>query len=97
MDNLELYIKQSSVVLIFLTRSYFLSTNCCRECSRALDLQKPMIVLHDIAGHSLAEIEAECTEPAMKTAIFDDPAAIVPVRFPAYEFGLCALPSCCQC
>ena len=70
---LEEYISQSAVVLIFLSRGYFLSINCLREVRAAVEMQKPIILVHESdaskGGASLDELRAECPEE-LREAIF---------------------------
>ena len=62
--DLELYIEQSQVILIFLSKGYFLSKNCLREVRCALELNKKIVLVHESdfskGGVDLETLRAEC-------------------------------------
>jgi hypothetical protein len=62
------------VVLCFLSRGYLRSTNCLREVRAALEMGKPLVLVHeadpDKGGGTLAELRSECPEE-LRAAIFD--------------------------
>mmetsp|Transcript_15167 Transcript_15167/g.45702 ORF Transcript_15167/g.45702 Transcript_15167/m.45702 type:complete len:518 (-) Transcript_15167:419-1972(-) len=72
--ELEAYIGRSQVVLCFLSRGYLRSTNCLREVRAALEMGKPLVLVHeadpDKGGGTLAELRSECPEE-LRAAIFD--------------------------
>ena len=56
--KLEEYVEQSQCILIFLSRGYFFSTNCLREIDHALQLNKPLVLVHETdLSHGGAELE----------------------------------------
>ena len=81
-DSLETYVQQSAVILLFLSRGYFLSTNCLREVRAAIASNKPLVLVHETkaakGGAPLDELMIEC--PAdLRERIFGGatPAAIL--------------------
>ena len=72
--ELEAYIDRSQVVLCFLSRGYLRSTNCLREVRAALEMGKPLVLVHeadpDKGGGTLAELQSECPEE-LQAAIFE--------------------------
>ena len=46
-DNLEQYIKQTQLILIFISAGYFLSRNCEREVQAAKEMAKPLVLVHE--------------------------------------------------
>jgi hypothetical protein len=72
--ELEAYVRRSQVVLCFLSRGYLRSTNCLREVRAALEMGKPLVLVHeadpDKGGGTLAELRSECPEE-LRAAIFD--------------------------
>jgi hypothetical protein len=56
---LERYIGESSVVLIFLSRGYFTSTNCLRELRATMNAQKPVVLVleGDVTKGGYASLE----------------------------------------
>ena len=61
-------------MLCFLSRGYLRSTNCLREVRAALEMGKPLVLVHeadpDKGGGTLADLRAECPEE-LRAAIFD--------------------------
>ena len=72
--ELEAYIRRSQVVLCFLSRGYLRSTNCLREVRAALEMGKPLVLVHeadpDKGGGTRIELRSECPEE-LQAAIFD--------------------------
>ena len=82
--DLELYVESSSVVLIFLSRGYFLSKNCMREVAAAIEMNKPIVLVHELnpskGGASLQALKAECPEEH-RVAVFgvdEAPRLVIP-------------------
>ena len=46
-SKLEECIDKSAVILVFLSRCYFYSRNCLRELDRTLEMDKPMVLVHE--------------------------------------------------
>ena len=44
---LERYVDESAVILMFLSKGYFTSRNCLREVVSALDMRKPLTLVHE--------------------------------------------------
>eukprot|EP00965_Chrysotila_dentata_P231780 6198559-Pleurochrysis_carterae.AAC.3 len=44
---LETYIAKSAVVLIFLSKGYFVSRNCLREVRSSVKAEKPLVLVHE--------------------------------------------------
>ena len=65
-DELEGYIKRSSVVLVYCSKGYFSSKNCVRELVASVKNQKPLLALTDPeashGGLSLHQIHQQCVE-----------------------------------
>jgi len=64
--ELERYIRQTTVILIFLSRGYFASRNCLREAHAAQQLAKPLCLVLEMdeakGGAPLAAMQAECPD-----------------------------------
>eukprot|EP00966_Prymnesium_polylepis_P180899 4190098-Prymnesium_polylepis.1 len=63
-DHLEQYVESSQRFLLFLSKGYFYSNNCLRECNHALGSEKPLILVHEKdeekGGAPLATSCADC-------------------------------------
>jgi len=59
--ELEAYIEQTAVMLIFVSKGYFKSKNCLREMRYTVDAGKPLVLVHDPVrgGATLEFIKAE--------------------------------------
>ena len=72
--DLEGYIKATGVMLCFLSRRYFVSTNCLREVRATFDQGKPIVLVHEEqegkGGGPLEALQAECPED-MRGKIFE--------------------------
>ena len=84
--DLEGYVDRTAVVLIFLSRGYFLSKNCMREVRAAVQMGKPLVLVHETntgkGGAPLAALRAECPDD-VRDAVFgppDRPAPVIPWR-----------------
>ena len=64
---LERDVKATAVVLLFLTKSYFRSTNCLREI-RACALERKPIILVRLACLPLKNLTRLCAQPRPKHA-----------------------------
>ena len=76
-----MYIKQTKSMLFFLSKSYFFSRNCIKEINATLELQNPIILLHEAdlnrGGATLEQMMADC--PAEKRAeIFQPDRPVIP-------------------
>ena len=70
--ELETYIEQTAVIMIFVSKGYFKSGNCLREAVASVEKAKPITLVHDPVkgGASREAIERdECTD-ALRPAIF---------------------------
>lgn len=71
---LEQHVKESALVVSFLSRGYFLSANSMREVRAAVAFSIPVIAVHeensDRGGATLDALRAECP-PDLLDAIFD--------------------------
>ena len=67
------HVAESAVVLLFLSRGYFLSRNCLRELRAALDLNKPLLLVHETVtskgGATIDELISECPSE-LRDAVF---------------------------
>ena len=62
-DELEVYVDATAVIMIFLSGGYFKSGNCLREARCTLEKKKPIVLMHDPNGAALETIKAdECPE-----------------------------------
>jgi len=95
---LERYIGESSVVLIFLSRGYFTSTNCLREVREAMNARKPVVLVleGDVTKGGYGSLEqaaqdcpADCRQYVFCDANGEPREAILWHR--VKEFQLCAL------
>ena len=72
--HLEEHVEASTVVLVFLSRGYFLSANCLREVRHALAVDKPIVLIHEVdrnkGGATLQELKDECPED-LRAAVFE--------------------------
>jgi len=63
---LERYVDETMVVLIFLSRGYFLSRNCLREVRATMERNKPVVLVLETdpakGGFTLDAARAECPE-----------------------------------
>ena len=57
--RLEEYIAQSAVIVIFYSEGYFRSKNCRREFYKAIETEKPIIVLYDGGVNVVEEMKEE--------------------------------------
>mmetsp|Transcript_10844 Transcript_10844/g.36820 ORF Transcript_10844/g.36820 Transcript_10844/m.36820 type:complete len:1652 (+) Transcript_10844:467-5422(+) len=94
---LEDLVRQTQVMVFFLSRGFFDSANCRREVLAAFRLDKPLVVVvetaeaHGGGSTAAAELRAECERcgdaevAALAPRLFGDARAIVPwYREPAY-------------
>ena len=71
--ELENYIDASSVIMIFVSKGYFKSSNCLREVHSTVAVAKPIALMYDsVRGGATPEVikQEEC--PAELRSIFDD-------------------------
>ena len=94
---LELYVAQSQLIMMFLSRGYFASRNCLREIRASLAQRKPFLLVHETdpnkGGLTLAEACLECPAEARET-IFSLPNGMPrPVIdwHRIYDFQMCSL------
>jgi len=66
--DLEVYLQQSDVVLVFVTRGYLKSPNCRRELVEAARLQKPLLVVRETDINHGAVTEEELRAEVMANA-----------------------------
>ncbi len=75
-DRLEEHVKRSALLLVFLSKGYFLSRNCLREVRAALADGVPLILVHESApSHGGAELQAfksECPVDLQGEVLGDD-------------------------
>jgi hypothetical protein len=72
--DLEKYVDQSALIMIFVSKGYFLSKNCLREARCTMERSKPLSLMHDpVRGGATLEaiIEEECPEE-MRRYVFED-------------------------
>ena len=78
--QLEAYVTQSQCIMVFLSRGYFFSTNCLRELDRALELSKPLVLVHETdlshGGASLDTLKVDCASKG-RMALFDRQSQIL--------------------
>eukprot|EP00316_Scyphosphaera_apsteinii_P000325 CAMPEP_0119344642 /NCGR_PEP_ID=MMETSP1333-20130426/107073_1 /TAXON_ID=418940 /ORGANISM="Scyphosphaera apsteinii, Strain RCC1455" /LENGTH=1032 /DNA_ID=CAMNT_0007357083 /DNA_START=75 /DNA_END=3173 /DNA_ORIENTATION=+ len=94
-SRLEEYVNSASVILVLLSRGYFISKNAMRELTAALDGNKPIILLHESdnehGGQSLDEFKASCPD-YIRHRVFDGADAPQIIQWHRLaEFQLCAL------
>ena len=67
-------IKSQALIMIFVSKSYFLSKNCLREVDAAVGQKKPLCLVIDPVrgGAPLADLKAEC-RAELQPAIFGPP------------------------
>mmetsp|Transcript_51323 Transcript_51323/g.111619 ORF Transcript_51323/g.111619 Transcript_51323/m.111619 type:complete len:581 (-) Transcript_51323:1512-3254(-) len=79
--SLEQYVSESALVLVFLSRGYFNSTNCLRESRDAVLKKKPLVLVHEHdssrGGAPLAKFKSDCPED-LKPVFFDKERPICP-------------------
>ena len=77
-DELEEYIDRSQVIMIFVSKGYFLSKNCLREARTAIHKTKPLALVHDpVRGGATLETIKEHECPPELQGIFLDCKIIV--------------------
>ena len=71
--DLEKYVDQSSLIMIFVSKGYFLSNNCLREVRCASSKTKPLSLMHDPVrgGATLKGCIEECPVE-VRGYVFDD-------------------------
>ena len=86
--NLEGYIKSTGVILFFLSKMYFGSTNCLKEIWATLNQKKPIVLVHeqqqDKGGGPMDVIKLECPE-VLRASIFDGRTPITWHRVSPYQ------------
>ena len=94
-SRLEEHIGESAVVLLLLTKGYFLSRNCMREVLATVKKSRPVIIVHcDNAkkgGASLDDLRGECPSEELRRAIFDHDAPLVPWKALSDQFNYLSL------
>ena len=87
--DLEGYVARTSVMLFFLSKTYFASRNCLREVRASLEQEKPLVLVHeqqeDKGGGPLEQLRLECRNGEMRAKIFDGRAPIVWHRVSHYK------------
>ncbi|KAL1512253.1 hypothetical protein AB1Y20_005515 [Prymnesium parvum] len=90
-EELEQYVRRSSVILVFLSRGYFLSRNAMREVFAAEDLAKPLVLVHERSrskgGAPLVEIVRECPQESMQEFVFGEREVIPWVRTSHFQIA----------
>jgi len=90
---LEAYVKQSNVVLTFLSRHYFDSRNCLRELREAA-FTKPLLRVHESdearGGQSLEKLRAACPLD-IREAVFNGGVGPIVPWHRVYDFQLMSL------
>ena len=85
--DLERYIEESQVILIFLSRGYFKSRNCLREVAAAVAANKPVVLVREAdfakGGTTYEEARLECP-PQYRSFVFDGRESITWHR--TYDF-----------
>ena len=72
-DALEEYIDRSQVIMIFVSKGYFLSTNCLREARTATEKAKPLALVYDpLRGGATLETIKEDECPLELKGVFKD-------------------------
>ena len=71
--DLELYIEESSCVMVFVSKGYFSSKNCLREACCAIERRKPLSLIEDPAkgGAPLATIVKEECPKEIRRYLFE--------------------------
>lgn len=77
-SRLESYVRETQCVLIFLSKTYFLSPNCLREVREAARLNKPVILVLELnrrqGGETIAVLREECPND-VREYVFGAPGA----------------------
>jgi len=75
-DDLELYIQQSNIMLLFLSKGYFVSRNCLREVVATLEQAKHYVFAHEAdpgkGGATVEELKKELKNESHRDQLFDD-------------------------
>jgi len=73
--DLEKYVDQSAVILIFLSKGYFKSKNCLREVVATIEQKKPYLFVQEAdpakGGGTLDMLKLELADEAHREALFD--------------------------
>ena len=77
--ELETYVDKSAVCMLFVSKGYFVSKNCLREAVCALELEKPLALVHDPVrgGAALDFIMNEECPARLLSPIFDNRSIIM--------------------
>jgi len=74
--SLECYVNESSSILMYLSRGYFLSKNCQREVSHTIKQGKPFLLVHEAdsakGGGTLHDLMEELQDEKQRTYLFTD-------------------------
>jgi len=80
-DELELYIKESEVILLYLSKGYFGSRNCLREVEATLAQGKRYLFVHEAdaakGGGPLEELQKELKNDGHRKQLFDDAHRVI--------------------
>ena len=75
-SDLQIYIKQSAAINMFLSHGYFKSRNCLREVQGTLDKKKKFMLTHEAdtakGGGPLDKIKAELDDEKLRDVIFSE-------------------------
>ena len=70
---LETYVQQTGVMMLFLSKGYFLSRNCLREARQTVEKQIPIVLVHEAdvtkGGLTLDQSKAECSDE-LRSGVF---------------------------
>ena len=92
--------RATSVMLLFISKWYFVSKNCLREIRASLEQDKPLVLVHeqqeDKGGGPLEEIMNECHSQEMRTKIFVSRTPITWHRVPVCKTAMSGPASRCQ-
>ena len=89
-SDLELYIDNSQLLILFASRGYWLSRNCLREARAALEQQKPWLFVHEADSKKgglgwqemVAEVPDDCM-PLVDDCVYD----VVPwIRLSRFQY-----------
>jgi hypothetical protein len=86
--DLEGYVRETGVMLFFLSKHYFTSRNCLREVKATIDEQLPLVLVHEQqeekGGGPLETMRTECREE-MRPYVFDGRTPITWHRIAHYQ------------
>ena len=95
-DELELYVEQSAVIFVIMSKGYFMSPNCMREVRHAVKQRKRIAPVHEgdpkHGGEPLSVLSMQCPDD-LKQEIFETKGRVITPWHRVKDFQLVSLKS----